>query len=46
MWTDTTRAEHARKGLRLPSDLTEKEWLIFEPLMPAALATGRPRKWG
>ena len=46
MGTDITRAQHARKGQRLPSDLTDKEWLIFEPLMLAALATGRPRKWG
>jgi transposase len=45
MWTDITRAQHARKGLRLPSDLTDREWQIFEPLMPAASATGRPRKW-
>lgn len=46
MWTDITRTQHARKGLRLPSDLTDKEWSIFEPWMPAAAATGRPRKWG
>jgi putative transposase len=38
MWTDITRAQHARKGLRLPSDLTDKEWSIFEPLMPAVFA--------
>ena len=46
MWTETTRALHARKGLRLPSDLTDEEWAIFEPLMPKAASTGRPRKWG
>ncbi len=46
MWTDITRAQHDRKALRLPSDLSEPEWLILEPLMPAAAATGRPRKWG
>jgi len=45
MWTDITRAQHARKDLRLPSDLTDTEWLIFEPLMPPAASTGRPRKW-
>jgi transposase len=45
MWTDITRAQHARTGLRLPSDLTDKEWAIFEPLMSAAAKTGRPRKW-
>lgn len=46
MWTDITRAQHARKGLRLPSDLTDEEWLIFEPLMPPTNTMGRPRKWG
>jgi transposase len=46
MWTDMTRAQHARKELRLPSDLKDSEWLIFEPLMPPAHRVGRPRKWG
>lgn len=45
MWTDITRAQHARKGLRLPSDLTDAEWRILEPVMPAAKPRGRPRKW-
>ena len=45
MWTDITREQHARKGLRLPSDLTDAEWAIFEPLMPIASTTGRPMKW-
>lgn len=45
MWTDITRARHARKGPGLPSDLTDQEWSIFEPLMPAPAVTGRPRKW-
>jgi len=43
---DRSPVQHARNGQRLPSDLTEKAWLIFEPLMPAALATRRPRKCG
>jgi putative transposase len=46
MWTDITRAQHGRKVLRLPGDLTDREWSIFEPLMPAASSVGRPRKWG
>jgi transposase len=45
MWTDTTRAIHARKGLALPSDLTDAEWALLEPLLPPALPGGRPRKW-
>jgi transposase len=46
MWTDTTRAQHGRKGLRLPSDLTDAEWQVLEPVMPAAKPRGRPHKWG
>jgi len=46
MWTDATRAHHARAGLILPSDLTEAEWAVLEPLLPAPAHVGRPRKWG
>lgn len=28
-----------------PSDLTDAEWTILEPLIPAAKPGGRPRKW-
>ena len=45
MWTDTTRALHARSGLALPTDLTDAEWGKLEPLVPPPAATGRPRKW-
>ena len=45
MWTDTTRALHARTGLALPSDLTDAEWAVLEPLLPPASHVGRPRKW-
>ena len=45
MWTDTTRAQHARSELRLPSDLTDAEWTLLEPLLPPPSAVGRPRKW-
>ncbi len=45
MWTNTTRAYHARKGLALPSDMTDAEWAVLEPLVPPALPGGRPRKW-
>jgi len=45
MWTDTTRAIHARKGLALPSNLTDDEWAVLEPLLPPASSVGRPRKW-
>ena len=45
MWADTTRAIHARKGLALPSDMTDQEWAVLEPFLPPALPGGRPRKW-
>lgn len=45
MWTDTTRALHPRSGQALPSDLTDAEWSLLEPLLPPASSVGRPRKW-
>lgn len=45
MWTDITHAKHARKGLRYSSDLTDDEWAVLEPLMPARSGLGRPPKW-
>ena len=45
MWTDITRAHHARKGLALPSDMTDAEWAVLEVIVPPALPGGRPRKW-
>jgi transposase len=45
MWTDTTRAHHARAGLALPSDLTDAEWAVLEPFFPSSSHVGRPRKW-
>lgn len=45
MWTDTTRKQHARKGLRLPSDLTDEEWAVLSPLLPCRSRLGRPPHW-
>lgn len=45
MWTDTTRKQFARGGLRLPSDLTDNEWSILEPLLPKRSRRGRPALW-
>ena len=45
MWTETTRRKHARKGLRYSSDLTDGEWAVLEPLVPARSRLGRPAKW-
>lgn len=43
MWTEITRAQYRRKGLRYSSDTTEAEWAVIEPLRPAARRLGRPR---
>ena len=45
MWTDTTRALHARAGLALPTDFTDAEWAVLEPFFPPPSSVGRPRKW-
>ncbi len=45
MWTDTTRKQFARSSLRLPSDLTDAEWAVLEPLFPARSHRGRPPLW-
>lgn len=45
MWNDTTRKQFAREGLRLPSDLTDDEWAVLEPLFPPRSAQGRPARW-
>ena len=45
MWTDTTRAHHARAGLALPSDLNDGEWAVLKPFLPPPSFVGRPRKW-
>lgn len=45
MWMPTTRAQHSRTGLRYGSDLTDAEWLILPPLLPAPRPCGCPRKW-
>jgi putative transposase len=44
MWTDITRARHARGGLALPSNLTDAEWSVLEPLLAPPASTGRPRE--
>ena len=45
MWTPTTRRQQSRDGLRYETDLTDAEWALIEPLMPAPKARGRPRAW-
>lgn len=45
-WTETTRAQYRRDGLRYASDMTDAEWKIIEPLMPGRCRRGRPRETG
>jgi putative transposase len=42
MWTEITRQKYEREGQRYASDLTDAEWALIEPHMPAAKRLGRP----
>jgi transposase len=44
MWTEMTRPKYERAGQRYASDLTDAEWAVIEPSMPARRALGRPRE--
>src|SRR3954470_23160197 len=43
MWTDENRARYDRSQLRYPSDLTDEEWHLIEPLIPPAKRGGNKR---
>ena len=43
MWTKITRPKYEREGQRYASDLTDAEWALIEPQMPAVKRLGRPR---
>ncbi|CAO3426090.1 transposase [Azospirillum argentinense] len=43
MWTPENRERHDRSGLRYPSDLSDEEWRLVEPLIPPARRGGRHR---
>lgn len=43
-WTETTRPHYERRCARYASDLTDVEWALVAPLLPAPSRTGRPRK--
>src|SRR6266851_173337 len=43
MWTEITRRKYEREGQRYASDVTDAEWALIEPHMPAAKPLGRPR---
>lgn len=43
-WTEITRPKYRRQGLRYASDMTDVEWSLIAPFMPAANSIGRPRE--
>jgi putative transposase len=43
-WTEITREQYRRDGLRYASDMTDAEWKLIEPLMPGRSRRGRPRE--
>ena len=43
MWKPEHRRSADRNGLRYPSDLTDTEWGIVEPMIPPARHGGRRR---
>ena len=43
-WTEITRRQYRREGLRYASDLTDAEWALIEPFLPPASPLGRPRE--
>jgi transposase len=43
-WTEITRPQYRRDGLRYASDTTDAEWAVIEPHLPRACPRGRPRE--
>lgn len=33
-WTEITRRQYGREGLRYSSDLTDEEWVLIAPYLP------------
>lgn len=44
MWTEANRARYNRDHLRYPSDVTDEEWGLIEPLIPPAKRGGGKRR--
>jgi transposase len=42
-WTEITRPQYRRDGLRYASDMTDAEWALIEPFMPPNKRLGCPR---
>lgn len=43
-WTEITRRQYRRAGLRYASDMTDGEWALIARRLPARHRLGRPRK--
>ena len=39
MWTKENRARYDRGKLRYPTDVTDAEWALVAPLIPAVICT-------
>jgi transposase len=44
MWTTESRPRYNRDRLRYPSDLTDEEWILVEPLIPPGKRGGGKRR--
>ena len=44
MWTQEHRTTNAHVGRRYPSDTTDREWAVLQPLIPPAKPGSRPSK--
>ena len=42
-WTAATRGDYVRPSGSYASDVTDREWALIAPLLPAAREGGRPR---
>ena len=45
MWTPAARAQLARDAIPYATSLTDIEWAVVAPFMPAPAKVGRPRRW-
>jgi transposase len=44
MWTPENRTRYSRDHLRYPSDLSDEEWVVIEPLIPPGKSGGGKRR--
>lgn len=43
-WTEITRLDYDRRGLRYASDTTDEEWALIEPFLRSTSKVGRRRE--